>query len=254
MTTPRPSLSQPPWWALVSSTGAVVTLVGGWVSAAAVQRPGYDPVQMTISALARHGADHRWVMTAALYAVGACHLITAAGLRGLPQRSRSLLALGGAAGLGLGAFAQPEHGSTDGHLAFVVLGLVTMAVWPLTVGSRTATSFPLRLRDAVLSGLLSVLLLAWLVSALSGTTLGLAERAVTFQQELRPLLVVLALRRQGRLVSVVAGEAGEWRSPPVRDSAPAMKRGRPLPLALLSESEQTLGAREQSKSAGKMTS
>ena len=98
MTTPRPSLSQPPWWALVSSTGAVVALVGGWVSAAAVQRPGYDPVRMTISALARHGADHRWVMTAALYAIGVCHLITAAGLRGTRRWSRGLLAGGAAQG------------------------------------------------------------------------------------------------------------------------------------------------------------
>lgn len=219
MTTPRPSSSQPPWWAVVSSAGAVVALVGGWASAEAVQRLGYDPVRMTISALARHGADHRWVMTAALYAIGACHLTTAAGLRGTRRGSRGLLAVGGAAGLGLAAFAQPDHGSTNGHLAFAVLGLATLALWPLTVGSRTAAHFPLRPRDAVLSGVLSVLLLAWLVWALSGTTLGLAERAVTFQQELWPLLVVLALRRtpqrlggRSRLPSVWSlGRA--WRGP-----------------------------------------
>jgi hypothetical membrane protein len=179
----------------------VVALVGGWVAAEAVQRAGYDPVRMTISALARHGADHRWVMTAGLYAIGVCHLVTAAGLRGVRPAARLLLALAGAAGIGLGAFAQPEHGSTDGHLLFAVLGLVSLAVWPLTVAARSRTRFPLRPRDALLSGLLSVGLLAWLVAAISGTTLGLAERAVTFQQELWPLLVVVGLRRERRVLS-----------------------------------------------------
>lgn len=207
MSTARPSVPRPPWWALVSSAGAVVALVGGWAAAGAVQRPGYDPVRMTISTLARHGADHRWVMTAGLYAIGACHLVTAAGLRGLRRWSRGLLALAGAAGLGLGAFAQPDHGSTNGHLAFAVLGLVTLAVWPLTVWSRTADRFPLRPRDAVLSGVLSALLLAWLVLAMSGGTLGLAERAVTFQQELWPMLVVLALRHVRRLPTQHGHEA-----------------------------------------------
>jgi hypothetical membrane protein len=187
---------RPPWWAVVSSTGAVVALVGGWLAAEAVQRTGsYDPVRNTISALARHGADHRWLMTAGLYAIGACHLLTAAGLRGLRGWSRAVLALGGAAGLGIAACAQPNTGSADSHLAFSVLGLLTLAVWPLTVASRSATRFPLRPRDAVLSAVISVLLLAWLVQALSGTTLGLAERTLTFQQELWPLLVVLGLRR-----------------------------------------------------------
>jgi hypothetical membrane protein len=192
---------RPPWWAVVSSSGAVVALVGGWVAAEAVQSPGYDPVRMSISALARHGADDRWLMTAALYAIGLCHLVTAAGLRGVRSGARLLLAVAGAAGIGLGAFAQPVHGSTDGHLLFAVLGLVTLAVWPLAVVARSRTRFPLRPRDALLSALLSVVLLAWLVEAISGTTLGLAERAVTFQQELWPLLVVVGLRREARTLS-----------------------------------------------------
>lgn len=189
---------RPPWWAVVSSAGAFVALVGGWLAAEALQPPGYDPVRMTISALARHGADHRWVMTAALYAIGACHLVTGAGLRGVRTASRAVLALAGCAGLGLGACAQPDHGSTNAHMAFAVLGLVTLAVWPLTVTSRSADRFPLRPGDAVLSAALSVVLMAWLVQAISGTTLGLAERAVTAQQELWPFLVVTGLRRSAR--------------------------------------------------------
>lgn len=205
---------RPPWWAVVSSTGAVVALVGGWLVAEAVQRSGsYDPVGNTISALARHGADHRWIMTAGLYGIGACHLLTAAGLRGVRAWSRAVLALAGAAGLGIAACAQPDTGSANNHLAFTVLGLVALAVWPLTVASRSATRFPLRPRDAVLSAVVSALLLGWLVQALAGTTLGLAERAVTFQQELWPLLVVLGLRRSaadaGRTATPAAGVAAD---------------------------------------------
>ena len=112
--------------------------------------------------------------------------------------SRLVLAGAGVSGFGLAVFAQPEHGSTNFHLAFAALGLVTLAVWPLTVVQRSATRFPLRRRDAVLSAALSAALLAWLALAVSGTTLGLAERAVTFQQELWPLLVVVALRLPAR--------------------------------------------------------
>jgi hypothetical membrane protein len=188
----------PPWWAVLSSAGAFVALVGGWLTAEALQPPGYNPVRMTISALARHGADHRWVMTVGLYAIGACHLVTAAGLRGLRTTSRAVLALAGVAGLGLAACAQPDHGSTNAHLVFAVLGFATLAIWPLTVASRSAVRFPSRPRDAVLSAVLSALLLGWLVQAIGGTTLGLAERALTAQQELWPLLVVLGLRSSAR--------------------------------------------------------
>jgi hypothetical protein len=155
----------------------------------------YNPVRMTISSLARHGADHRWVMTAALFAIGICHLITATGLRGVSIASRLVLAAAGVAGVGLSVCAQPEHGSTNTHLSFAALGLVTLAVWPLTVVSRSRRRFPLRRRDAVFSAALSLVLLAWVAQAVTGGTLGLAERAITFQQELWPLLVVVALRQ-----------------------------------------------------------
>jgi len=191
----REPATRPPWWAVVSSVGAPVALIGGWVVAELLQPPGYDPVRQTISALARHGAAHRWVMTAGLCAIGVCHLVTAAGLRGIRRWSRVLLALGGVAGLGVGICAQPPHGSSNAHLAFAVLGIVILAIWPLTVASAAAVRFPLRRRDAVLSAALSAVLLAWLVQATSGSTLGIAERAVTAQQELWPLLVVLGLRR-----------------------------------------------------------
>lgn len=194
MTRPTTTSSRPAWWTVASAASAVVLLVGGWVTAEALQGGDYDPVRMTISALARHGAEDRWVMTAAMFAIGGCHLVTAFGLRGARLPSRVLLALAGVAGLGLAVFAQPEQGSANSHLAFAGLGLASLAVWPLTVVSRSAARFPLRRRDAAVSAAVSMALLAWLADAVSGTTLGLAERAITFVQQLWPLLVVLALR------------------------------------------------------------
>ena len=70
-----------PWWALASAGAAPVLLVGGWTLADALQPPGYDPVRDTISALAALGATDRWVMTSALAGLGACHVVTALGLR-----------------------------------------------------------------------------------------------------------------------------------------------------------------------------
>ena len=77
-------------WAVVSASVAPIALIGGWTLAATRQPAGYDPVRDTISALAaRHAADP-WIMTAGLAVLGACHVVTAAGLTdvGRPARSR----------------------------------------------------------------------------------------------------------------------------------------------------------------------
>jgi uncharacterized protein DUF998 len=77
----REGRSRIPWWVFVSAVAAPVLLVGGWTIAAAQQPHGYDPVRDTISALAAQGAADRWIMTSALAGVGACYVVTAAGLR-----------------------------------------------------------------------------------------------------------------------------------------------------------------------------
>ena len=84
-----------PWWGLVSSAAAPVLLIGGWTVAAQRQRGDFDPVVETISALAAHGADDRWLMTTALAGLGACHLTTALALRAAASPGRVLLAVGG---------------------------------------------------------------------------------------------------------------------------------------------------------------
>jgi hypothetical membrane protein len=180
----------------VSSAGALVSLVGGWLIAEAVQRAGYDPVRFTISSLARHGADHRWIMTAGLAGIGIGHLVTARLLTQLHTSTRVVLALAGVSGLGLAIFAQPPTGSSDIHMFFAIFGFLALTIWPMLAISRTpGAPFPLRPRVAVTASTLSFLSLLWAAETSSEGTLGLAERLATFQQEAWPLLVVLALRR-----------------------------------------------------------
>jgi hypothetical membrane protein len=204
----------PPWWAVLSAATALVALVVGWVVAGAVQPAGYDPVRETISALARHGAMHRWIMTTGLYAVGICHLVTAAGMRGGRPAARIVLAVGGAGGVGLATFAEPPSGTTTGHIACTSVAFIALGVFPVLVGDRRRHRFPLRQWDVVGAGLLSAALLGWLFYALqTGDALGVAERVLTAQQTVWPLLVVLALRRSPRDAEVAARDAREGVGP-----------------------------------------
>jgi hypothetical membrane protein len=188
-------VSRPPLWALVSSFAAMVFLVGGWLIGAAGQPPGYDPVHETISALARHGAAHRWVMTVGLAGLGAAHIVTACGLAALRPASRVLLAAGGVATLGVSVFAQPPHGSSAVHIALATIGFVLLAVWPATTATRDGRA-PAAIRPtaAVLATVGSIGLLAWVGATQRSGPLGLSERLLTFEQAFWPFVVVVALR------------------------------------------------------------
>src|SRR6187200_127863 len=74
------SLGEPvgrPRTAVISATVALVSLVGGWTWAAAVQPGGFDARAESISALAAAGTPHRWIMATALLLTGAAHVVTA---------------------------------------------------------------------------------------------------------------------------------------------------------------------------------
>lgn len=190
-------MKRPPSWALASSLMAMLALVGGWLIAGALQLPGYDPVTQTISALARHGAAHRWVMTLGLSLLGLAHMVTASGLAALRPASRAVLALGGAATLAVAVFAQPATGSSAAHLGFATLGFVALALWPATTATREpAAPFATRPACAIPVTVISLALLAWVAATLSSGPLGLAERLLTFEQALWPFIVVVALRRR----------------------------------------------------------
>ncbi len=183
------------WWAVVSATLAPVALIGGWLVAAAVQPAGYDPVRQTISVLAGHAAEHRWLMTAALAVVGGCHLVTAAGLRSVRSAARGLLTIAGVASLAVAVFAEPARGSSGVHVASAGIAMVALSLWPLTVAVR-GTGGLLGVRASVAAGLTELALLAWLgIEIRGGAQLGVAERAATAAQVLWPLAVAIAARR-----------------------------------------------------------
>ena len=185
-----------PPWALTSSAAAPVLLIGGWTLAASLQRPGFDSVRETISALAARGADHSWVMTAALGGVGVCHVVTALGLRSARGAGRAVLAGGGVATALVATFPLPASGGSLAHTVAASASFVALAAWPALAYRRTHGSpLPLRRLPSLAAAGLLLGLDLWFAAELTGERVGLAERFAAGAQSLWPLIVVLAARR-----------------------------------------------------------
>lgn len=203
------SAERPRLWAVWSAALTPVVLVGGWLIAAAVQPPGYDPVEQTISVLSGEGAAHRWIMTLALFLVAIGYFLTSTGLRAVHPAARTVLLAASIAGFGVALFPQPPTGSTFDHMAFAVAGAALLLAWPFMMaftrpsvpvpwGDGSSTSF----WDQVLSrhGTIAVgvvvagAVLALFICAQTGAYLGVAERVCTFVQSLPPLLFAVGLR------------------------------------------------------------
>ncbi|WP_375499949.1 DUF998 domain-containing protein [uncultured Jatrophihabitans sp.] len=193
-------LSRPPAWALLSSAFAPVVLVTGWTVGGALQAPGYDAVHDTISALAAYGAQHRWIMTAALAGLGAAHTVTGAGLRSVHRWPRLVLIAAGLATLAVAAFPEPARGSSNAHAVFAAVAFVLLAGWPATLARASGTApLPERRPVAYAVAAVSVALLIWFALTLAHGPLGVSERVLTAQQALWPLVVVVWARRTSML-------------------------------------------------------
>ena len=190
-----------PGWAVLSSAAAPVLLIGGWTVAAARQRVGFDPVTETISALASVDADDRWIMTSALAGVGACHLVTALGLREAAVTGRWVLAAGGVATVLVAAFPLPaDHGSSVAHTVVAGFSFGALGLWPALSARRATSAAALRRPVASAAAVALLGLVGWFVVELTGDgAVGLAERAAAGAQALWPLAAVLSTRRLGRL-------------------------------------------------------
>jgi hypothetical protein len=184
-----------PWWGVVSSVLAPVFLIGGWTVTAALQPIPFDSAARSISALASQGMPYRWLITIALLGVGACHAITGLALRPVAEAGRIMLIFGGLSGMAIAAYPQHVHSGSPVHEIFSVSGVVLMLVWPLA-GTRSDPGAPAALRPqaAWTYALVTLGLLLWFVTQLfGGDMLGLAERAITADQSLWPLAVVLSV-------------------------------------------------------------
>src|SRR5580700_2922545 len=190
-----------PWWTVVSAGLSPVLATGGWLIAGAVQPASYNPIQKTVSVLAGHAGTDRWIMTGALFLVGGCQLLTAAGLTGVRVPARIVLAVAGLSSIGIAASPEPARGSTPQHLAWTALGAVAIAVWP-AFAARRAPPPPLILSSygcAIVTAVF-IALLGWLViETQGGTDLGLAERLFLSIETSWPFTVAIALRHAGRL-------------------------------------------------------
>jgi hypothetical membrane protein len=184
-----------PWWALASAGTAPVLLIGGWTLAEARQPPGYDPIRDTISALAALGATDRWVMTTALAGLGACHVLTAAGLGPARSSGRVVLATGGVATVLVATFPQPVHGNSVAHTVAATVAFVALGAWPALAARRhSRTPLLTRRASAAATGVL-LGLVVWFAAEIHGGQRGLAERAAAGAQALWPLAVVVTSRR-----------------------------------------------------------
>lgn len=189
------------WFAVVSSATAPVLLIGGWTLAAALQpaSSGFDSLRDTISALAGHGAAHRWVMTVALLGVGLCHCVTALGLRPFATPARVMLATGGVATVLVAAFPLPRTGSSGAHQFAATVAFACLALWPAL--SRVPGSAPQPVPPALMraaAGVLVTFVVLFCVALAVGVLVGLAERVAAGAQSLWPLTTVLALHPRTR--------------------------------------------------------
>ncbi|MFZ0322515.1 MAG: DUF998 domain-containing protein [Actinomycetes bacterium] len=194
------------WWGGASSVAAPVLLVGGWSVAASRQEPPFDSVTGTISALAAHGADDRWLMTGALLGVGLCHMVTAAALRPGRRPGRWVLAAGGLATVGVALAPLPADSSRSiTHAVFATTAFVSLAAWPAFADrSGSEVCWGLRTTVARLASAALITLVAWffVTSVVGGPDVGRAERVAAAAQSVWPAVVVwsaLAAQRRERV-------------------------------------------------------
>lgn len=191
-------MQRAPWWTLLSSGCAPVLLIGGWATAGLLQGPGYDPVTQTISLLAAEGAPGRWVLTATLFALGTCHLVTAWGLRAAAFAGRLALSGGGMSVIALALIPAPRSGGSLSHGFVAAVAFALMTVWPMLAAHRGDTT-PWALRPAlsIAASVLMVVVAAWFLLELryQGAA-GAAERVLTSVQSVWPFVVAIACRRR----------------------------------------------------------
>ena len=211
-------------WAIISAGLAPTVLTGAYLMAGTLQPASYSPVRSTISVMAGQAGTDRWVMTGGIVLTGGCYLVTAAGLTGVRASARALLAVAGLAGIGIAASPEPARGATPRHLAWTMLGAVTIAVWP-AFAARRASPRPLILSACGSAAVTAVFvaLLGWLLAETrDGSVLGLAERLTTSIQTCWPFIIAVALRRtQYPRPGLATGRSGA-----AKDGATARTRAR----------------------------
>ena len=203
-----------PWWGVTSSALAPVILIGGWTVAADLQPHSFDAVRRSISALGAEGMPYHWIIAVTLVGVGVCHAVTGLALRPAAEPGRILLMIGGVSGVLIGLNPQGAHSGSLSHEAFSLIGVVVMTIWPLAAIRRDpGAPFGLRPVAAYATTAVTLVFLAWFtIELFNGAQLGLAERTVTADQSIWPLLVVFSVLAANQRSTVSAEQAAAVRS------------------------------------------
>jgi hypothetical protein len=152
-------------------------------------------------------------MTAALLVVGACDVVTAAGLRPASWSGRIVLMGGGVATMMVAAFPQPVRGNGVDHTIAATIAFIALAAWPVMAVRRRAGVRVLTGAVAIPATAVILGLLTWFTLEIHGSHRGLAERGAALAEVLWPLVVVLGarsvplLRRRSRLAPIGSAPA-----------------------------------------------
>jgi len=185
-----------PWWVILSSGMAFVSLIGGWATAASLQPTSFDPFTQTISSLYADGATDRWLITSVLVVVGVCYIATAYGLDAVRTSARVSLLIGGVASVLLALFPEPEDGTSLQHLVTTGVGFTALAIWPcLAIERRPSAPWALRPAATITFTVTVAVSSVWFLLELHAhSAAGLAERVVTGLQATWPVIVATCLR------------------------------------------------------------
>jgi Protein of unknown function (DUF998) len=150
-----------PVWIRVPAVMAPLSLVGGWLTAAQLQRSPAQASWATLSELAATYARHREVMTAAFAVTGGCLVVVALGLRSVADNGRLALAAAGVGVLIVSVAPLPKYAAV--HSLAATAAFLALVLWPAlgarpgaarTVDGRAAT------RATAVGGTLFVVLYA----------------------------------------------------------------------------------------------
>ncbi len=181
-------------WAVLTSGCAPAVLIGGWALGASVQPAGYNAMVESISALAAQGAVDSWLMTGALFALGASYFTTALGLRAASTPGRVALACAGVASILVALSPEPAGGTSLRHLVTTGIGFTLLALFPvLAAEGETSPVWALRPTTGYAVTALMTAGAGWFLFELHGHgAAGLAERILTGAQASWPLIVAVA--------------------------------------------------------------
>jgi hypothetical membrane protein len=179
---------------LVAAVAAPLLLMSGTLMAEALQPPGFDPLQATLSDAAGLDAAHREVMTTGIIGMGLWYTVTAWWLAAVGLAGRVMLGAGGATYLAVALSPVSEDVVPLRHLVFAALAFVALSLWPVA-GMRRSADAPWPVRPAATIAVSAVLcgLFAWFtVSVAFESWMGLPEHILAVIQVTWPSVVVMA--------------------------------------------------------------